>query len=382
MTPIVEVTGLAHGGAGICRIDGQVCFVTGALPGDRIRVHVTRRAKQVLWGVIEGIEEPSPDRVEPCCPQFATCGGCGWLHFAYPAQAEWKQRIVRDCLARIAGVEIDPAWAEDAERRLGYRTRVRVHGATGRLGFYAEGSHDIIDIERCPLCHETLNAALGRLRAARVTGTVEVVTNPLGDDVLVWTQRPHRRLRNAFPDAGWPRQRPPRAAFSFDEIPVLNGTFCQASLLLNRVLRKTVDATIGTPDTLLDLYCGAGNLSLARAAHGRVAGLDGDRAAVGAAAGLGIGKYRHGNEAAFQKAIGGQPWDVILLDPPRTGAKAIMGALADSAAGAIVYVSCDAATLARDVKVLVSAGWRMDRAVVVDMFPHTAHAETVCRLVR
>src|SRR5690606_28505311 len=130
MDAVVDITGVAHGGDGVCRIDDRVCFVPYALPGDRLRIVVEREAKGVLWGVLADIVEPSPHRQDAtgCCPVGRHCGACGWLHFAYPAQAEWKRRIVLDSLQRIARVEADVEWVEDPELRLGYRTRAEFHG--------------------------------------------------------------------------------------------------------------------------------------------------------------------------------------------------------------------------------------------------------------
>jgi 23S rRNA (uracil1939-C5)-methyltransferase len=381
MNPIIEITRVAHGGEGIGHIDGQVCFVNGALPGDRVQVAVTRRSKQAVWADIERIEEPSPDRIASCCPLFETCGGCNWLHFAYPAQAEWKRRIVHDCLTRLAGVDHAPDWVEMPELRLAYRTRARFHAGAGRLGFYTEGSHDIVDIMQCPLCHEKLNAAIPALREARVTGPIEVAVNPEGDEVLVWTAGPHRRLKNLFPLAQ-SQGDPQRNEFRFDGRPIVNGAFSQSSLLLNRLLVKTVEELAGSPATVLDLYCGNGNLSLGLARTASVLGIDQEKVTVKAAAALGKGQYRTGNEGAFRHAIQEKPWDLILLDPPRTGAKAIAPTLASCKAKAIVYVACDPATLARDIQTLHTGGWQLTRAIALDLFPNTAHVETVCRLDR
>ena len=381
-TTSYEITGVAHGGEGVCRIEGQVCFVAYALPGDMIRVRVTRQAKRVLWGEIEELVAPSPDRATACCPKFGSCGGCSWLHFAYPAQAEWKRRIVSDCLERIAGVSSEIEWAEDPSLWTGYRTRVRLHAESGRIGFHAQGSHDVVDIEQCPLCHDTVNAALQRLRGLDIRDVIELVTNPLGDDVLVWTQHAQPRLKEVLPQTAWPRSRGERSSFLFDGRPIVNGAFCQASLLLNRLLLKTVEELVGAPTSLLDLYCGNGNLSLSFTNSARVVGIDRSGPAVAAASALGLGGYRAGDEARFTEALRSERWDVVLLDPPRTGAKSIAPALADSDAGAIVYVSCDPATLARDVKTLAGRGWRLVPAVAVDLFPQTAHVETVCRLER
>lgn len=378
----LEITGLAHGGDGVGRIEGQVCFVPYALPGDVVRVRVTRRARGVLWASIEGIVERSPHRTGGDCPVFGRCGGCTWLHFAYPAQAEWKQRIVRDCFERIAGLEVETAWVDVPELRLGYRTRAEFHGARGRWGFFARGTHDIMDIPSCPLCHPRLNEAFATLRQLSVTQSVELTANPEGDEVLAWARPGHIQLKKLFPGSGAPAARGERAGFVFDGVPVVNGAFSQSSLLLNRALRRVVDEAVGDASAVLDLYCGSGNFSLALADKARVLGIDHDRAAIGAAQSMGRGEFRLGDEAAFRAAVDEAPWDVVLLDPPRAGAKPVAQAVAESAARAVVYVSCDPATLARDVKTLTARGWRAARVTVVDMFPNTAHIETVCRFER
>lgn len=383
MNPTVQITGMAHGGYGVGRIEGQVCFVEYALPGDVVAVDVVRRSKGVLWAVIAEIVESSPHRIAPPCPVFGRCGGCQWLSFEYPAQAEWKCQIVRDCFQRIGKLSVDPEWADDPELYLGYRTRAEFHEADGATGFFERGSHNVVDISACPLCHEKLNAAIEKIREARPGQSVEVTINPEGEDMLVWTRRPCPALQDLFAqyDHGW--EESARHGFMFDGIPVVNGAFSQSSLLLNRVLLDVVHALTGQPSSLLDLYCGNGNLSLGLAHAGTdVLGIDRDAAAVTSAEAVGPGTYQIGKEDAFIHAMDRREWDVILLDPPRSGAKRIVARLAETHANAIVYVSCDAATLARDAAVLAKAGWHIVRTVVVDMFPNTWHVETVCRFER
>jgi 23S rRNA (uracil1939-C5)-methyltransferase len=160
-------------------------------------------------------------------------------------------------------------------------------------------------------------------------------------------------------------------------VPIVCGGFSQASLLLNRVLRDCVRPAIGNPESVLDLYCGNGNFSLDLAGRARVLGLDHHAPSIAAAQATGAGEYAVGDEFAFVRAAARESWDVIVLDPPREGAKAIVSALAQSRTRRIVYVSCDPATLARDAKSLFSAGWALASLTAVDMFPHTAHIECV-----
>lgn len=382
MEHTIEITSLANGGDGIGRIDGMVCFVPYGLPGDTLRVRITRSVKNARWAEILEVLSPSPERTTPDCPVFGHCGGCAWFHFAYPQQAEWKQRLVRESLERIAGISTELEWRENPALRLGYRTRAEFHGDGKRLGFYAARSHDIVNIDQCPLCHPKLNAALPTLHKAGIKGAVTITVNPEGDEVLVWTTFTKRSLKDRFPLSSTPADKTPRSQFMLDGVPVVNSGFSQASLLLNRLLVKTTQEMIGKAESLLDLYCGSGNLSLALADRMRVYGVDHHHASVKAADKVGKAHYEAGTEEDMVKQAATDDWDIILLDPPREGAKAVMPALSACQARAIVYVSCDPATLARDLKTLAAAGWKPVRTVVLDLFPNTPHMETVCRLER
>lgn len=378
MSSVVTIGSVAHGGHGVARIDGHVCFIPYALPGDEAAVRIVRRSKGVLWGAIDRLVKASPDRIDPGCGVYGRCGACTWLHFAYPAQAEWKQRIVNDCFERIAKISVDVHWADEPDRRLHYRTRAEFHGDGDGFGFFAGGTHDVVDVVTCPLCHPNLNAALPKLRDLRIRGSVELTVNPEGGDVLVWTPRRSAPLDEAFSHAQWTDSEGPRAQFLFDGVPVVNGAFCQSSLLLNRVLLAVVRNAIGDGESILDLYCGSGNLSLELAKGRTVTGIDHNRASIEAAQRMGAGDYRIGDEASFAEAIESRSWNIIMIDPPRTGAKGIAEVIARSAAERVVYVSCDPATLARDARVLSAGGLKVARVTAVDLFPNTFHVETVC----
>ena len=379
----IEITAVGHGGAGIGRLDGQVCFVPYGLPGDQLEIKVTRATRKMLWGELLSVVAPSPDRLEPDFPDWRRSGVSTWLHFSYPAQAQWKQRIVRDCLTRIAGIsDVELEWQEDPQLRTGYRTRAEFHGDGKQFGFYALGSHDIVDTIQCPLCHPSMNKALTRLREMELKGSVTVTINPEGEDVLVWTSFVNRKLRDRFPQSGTPKDERPPTQFVFDGVPIVNGTFSQSSLLLNRLLVNTVRELSGSPASVLDLYCGNGNLSLGFQNKTEVLGIDHNKFAVKAARRVGRGDYQAGHESKMIKQIAAGTWDTILLDPPRAGAKTLMPALSQCSASSIVYVSCDPATLARDLNILNGAGWRVARARALDLFPNTPHVETVCLLQR
>ncbi len=379
----IRIERVVPGGDGLGRMEGEVCLVPYGLPGDCLAISAPQRRGGVLRAALRDVIEPSPARVAAACPVFGTCGGCTWLHFAYPAQAEAKRALVADCFRRIARREVEPGWIEDASQRLGYRTRATFRAATGRCGFLAARSHDVVDIAECPLCHPRLNGALAALRASGLEGEFEITVNPEGPETLVWVTDRAEETRALFPLTNSPRDSGTRHQFLFDGTPVVCGAFAQSSLQLNRLLVRAAHAAIGEGDSLLDLYCGSGNFSLALAESRGVKGIDHNRAAIAAAQAVRCpGAYEPGDEGAFVRAIGSAAWDAILLDPPREGAKAIMPALAGSRARRIVYVSCDPATLARDARVLFDAGWDLASLDAVDMFPQTAHVECVAAFAR
>jgi len=377
----IEIERVVPGGDGLGRIDGAVCLVPYGLPGDRLNIGEPSRRGGVLRAEIARVVAPSPHRASAACPVFGVCGGCTWLHFAYPAQAEAKRAMVADCFRRIARCEVAPGWIEDVSLRLGYRTRATFRGRKGRYGFLEARSHNVIDIAACPLCHPRLNEALAVLRALGLEGEFEVTVNPEGTDTLVWARDHVDELRSVFRQTSTPSDRR-RYQFLFDGAPVVCGSFAQSSLLLNRFLVQRVHEAIGAGENLLDLYCGSGNFSLGLMKSRTLLGLDHNSAAIAAAQAIAPGHYDTGDEGVFVRAIGSRAWNAILLDPPREGAKAIMPALAGCRAERIVYVSCDPATLARDAKVMFDAGWTLASLDAVDMFPNTHHVECVAVFTR
>lgn len=377
----IEITAVGHGGAGIGRVDGQVCFVPYALPGDHLKIEVARASKGVLFGRIVEVLTPSKDRLDIQIPGFEENGSCTWLHFAYPAQAEWKCRIVRDSFERIAKMKCDVQWVENPELRTAYRTRATFHGNAKHVGYYALGSHDIIDIEQCPLSHPRVNEVLHELRKDRFKGDITVTVNPEGEDVLLWTKRAKEKLPQQYPMVNSSAENKKRFSFVFDGVPIVNGCFAQNSLLLNRLLRDCVAEAVGAPKRVIDLYCGSGNYSIALK-DSEVRGVDHNRHSIRGAVQLRPDSYRVGDEKVMSRFLEKEAWDVVLVNPPRSGAKPLLKALQFVQSPKMVYVSCDPATLARDVKELCAKGWNIEKVTAVDMFPNTPHVETVCVLAR
>ena len=378
----ITIERMAHGGEGVGYIDGKICFVPYGIVGDRLEVVLTDDAKRHSRARIRTVLEPSPHRIEPSCPNFESCGGCNWLHFAYPAQMEWKQRIIEELFRRVAKVEISVDGLGDPDLHTGYRTRAEFRGADGRRGFYAAQSHEVVDLEECPLCDPRVNAALTAIRETGVEGDVEVVVNPDGEETFIWTDDPSEVLEGAFPIAESLNMDKERSHFLFDDTPVVNGTFNQSSLKLNRILVEHVHEQLEGAKSILDLYCGSGNLTMALSDRAQVIGLDRDGPSIKAADMAGRGEFYIGKQRDFHDFIHRQPWGAIVLDPPRIGAKSVMKSLSESSADKIVYVSCDPATLARDVVPLLKENWTIDNVTAIDLFPNTAHVETVCVLTR
>ncbi len=373
----LTITGVAHGGDGIGRIDSMACFVAGALPGDTVRVRIYRRTSNALWGHLLEVMSPSPHRITgSACAGLPCTTTCAWHDFQYPAQGEWKRQIVQESIRRIGHIEVEVAFLEEPTLRQGYRTRAVFHGDGATLGYYAPRTHDVIPLPACPLNHQRLNDALETLRPLKLRSNIHVTVNPEGEEILISMGDPPTPLRALFPLTDSFNSRT-RHQFLFDGIPIVNGTFSQASLLLNRMLRRETDQRIGNATSLLDLYCGNGNLSLHHTNKREVVGVDHAGASIAAANEYSSGVYRHGDEQIMVRLIQEHPWEVIVLDPPRTGAKALTKALANAHAKRIIYVSCNPTTFARDANGLASGGWRLTSAAALDMFPHTPHVETI-----
>lgn len=424
---VVLVRDLAHGGEGVGRSEDpaetRVCFVEGALPGERVRVALDQEHKRFLRGHVTELLERSPLRVEPPCPLASRCGGCGWQHVDAAAQAEQKRNIVAGQLRRL-GVEIRKVVA--SPQPLGYRRRARLHyrkqGSTLELGFFGHHSHDIVDHTHCPVLSPVLDWGLQRVRewAEHLPSEGEVLALCNADEVVLGLPGVRHgdaieaairatiersqaadgpvllgvQLRGAREHVGVGKTSLELDAFGTLP-PVVQGpfTFSQAQAEQNQALVEHVLAMARVADSrVLELHAGVGNFSraLAREAK-RVWTLDGDREAVTALQRLvererlPIAAKRGKVERLLQNLAEADErrYDVVVLDPPRAGiGEAAARDLAKVAQQRIVYVSCDPATLARDLAVLVEQGFSIVDVTVFDMMPMTPEVETVATLVR
>jgi 23S rRNA (uracil1939-C5)-methyltransferase len=385
--------------------DGRVVFVPLAAPGERARVQLTREKGRVAWGELVAVERSGPDRVPPACHLFGRCGGCQWQHVTIEAQQRAKRTIVERALALAT---IEPVVA--ASPALGYRDRARLavgEGAAPRpVGFRARRSREIVDVPSCPLFSPALEAALPAVRAfaAQLPSGAEIDLQAGAQGVHVnvgqvdargaaLARREVDRLMAAvvgLPPAGIAGVSiSGKAVAGLAEVdvserggsplPVPAGGFAQVGRAGNRVLVERLLEAVGpVPGVVLELYAGSGNFTRAlvgRAAPARLHACEGDPAAV----------------ARGRRAAPGAEWsgrlpdidaDVVVLDPPREGADAAHLAAATRARRRIVYLSCDPQTLSRDARRIVAAGFRLTRALAIDLMPQTFHVEVLATFDR
>lgn len=413
---ILDVERLTYAPEALAHHAGRVVFVPFAAPGDRIEAEVTEERTGFLRARLTTVVAAGPDRVLPGCRYFTACGGCQWQQVAPAAQRAAKAAVVVEQLARGAGVrdaEVLPTLASPTD--WGYRARVSFPVEGRRLGYHRLRTHTLLEVADCPIAApavvahlEVARAWVGTLRAAlrRVSITVapggvvlvaQAAARPGPADLVASEEilARHASVRGTIVIGGGARQvagdphvTVPLEAGLWLEVPA--DVFTQVNLAANQLLIASVVAfaapTTGT--RLLDLYCGAGNFALPLARRGaHVLGVERDPLAVSAA---GANADRLGlREVSFRRArvpsaladLSAGEFDVVLLDPPRAGAADAIAALAALRAPRILYVACDPATLARDVRALVAAGYRVARVQPVDLFPQTFHVESVAELL-
>lgn len=416
---------LSYGPAGIGRLDGKVVFVPGTVPGDRVEVAIEEDKKTYAVARLTAVRQPSAQRRQPPCPYIPRCGGCPWQHIDYAEQLRAKQALVEEHLRRIGGLSAPPVLPIiPSPREWHYRHRIRLRSAPpARLGFYQARSHDLVEIESCLIAGET---SPQQLRTARqwLAGLQTVVrrlellsgearTGPSPSVLVGNAEGPFQaadtetceRFVDDHPELGglvlfgrgWRREWG-EVGISLDlgvdklRLSVSSGVFTQVNLAGNRTLIETVLrlGDFSPHDRVVELYCGAGNLSLPLASRvGSLIGIDQDRVAVANAranaARLGFDTLRfvHASVRRGLEALlaSGQQADVVVLDPSRAGAADIIDRLPQFGARKIVYVSCDPTTLARDLRRLGQHGYRPVSLQPIDLFPHTYHVETVALAV-
>ena len=380
----VTIERLAAGGAGVGHApDGRVVFVADTAPGDRVQVRAVEEHPKWLRGEVETLEAPGPGRVDPRCSLFGRCGGCAWQHLGYDTQLAAKADILRDALTRIGGLTLPGAIEVVPSPPYGYRGRARVGVARGVVGFRRLRSHALEPASACPVLVPELEAALAALAAAPPArdGEIELCA---GDDGRVRAWGPGGLLYGAAElaiDAGRAR------------IGVSPGVFFQGNARLRGTLLAAVLEAAGRGARALELCAGAGFFSFGLAERFReVLAVESSPPAVRdlrrniAASGVENVRVACAPLERFLAGAGPREFapDAIVLDPPRTGLGAPLAKDLAAAASAarVVYVSCEPATLARDLAVLTAEGLRLVSLRGFDLFPQTAHVEAIAVLER
>ena len=434
----VTIEGYGEGGMGVARIDGRVVFVHGALRGEKCRVLILKTLKSVAFAKVLEVIEPSSERITPDCPYFPRCGGCTYRHIRYEEELRLKKQRVQDNLSRIGGSDVTVEEILGARDTLRYRNKAQYPvSKDGAVGFYRARTHEVIECEHCLLVKPEADAAAEALReymqSCRVAGYDEktgrglvrhlyIRSNAAGEslvcvlvngDKLPKEDRLVTLLRDACPKCtgivlGTNTKKGNvilgdryRTLWGSDR---LEDTLCGKTFRLSvpsfyqvnriqaeRLYAKAIEfAGLTGQETVLDLYCGAGTITLALSDHAKkVLGAEivpeaiDDARENAARNGVKNVEFFCGDASDVAKKLARENLrpDVITVDPPRKGLAAdVVESIAEMQPGRVVYVSCDSATMARDVKRLADLGYTAQRACAVDMFPRADHVETVCLL--
>lgn len=408
----VTIERILPGGLGLAHAEGKTVMVALAAPGDHLRIQIDRVKGNVSFASIQEIITPSPNRVEPPCPYFGRCGGCDFQQMNYQAQLEAKVEIVKDCMRRLARIENIPDFQiTPAPNPWHYRSRAQwqYDAVRQKLGYFESGSRHVCDVVECAVLAPSLQQTLESLRAKMNDGSLPENARDfravLGDDnVSIAPSVRSPTVREGLDLAmGSAQVRDITRTIHGDTYRLNAESFFQAN---DGLLPQLIDAAIGeaSGDAALDLYCGAGLFTLPLARRFKhVVAVESDNAAASfarenlARAGLtnaevavrDVGVWlddvkRHDLSRLSESsatALQGQT-DFVLLDPPRTGAESrVIAGVLGLKPQRISYVSCDPATLARDLKKLIAGGYTLTSVRAFDMFPQTHHVETVSHLL-
>lgn len=436
----VTITGYTAEGLGVARADGQVVFVHGGVRGERCVIRILKVLKHMAYGRVEELLEPSPARREPDCPHFPACGGCDFRHISYPEELEAKRRRVEDALRRVGGVETGVEEILGCEAIDGYRNKAQFPvSPDGHAGFFRARSHQVIPALDCRLQAPQANAAAAAVEAylrdfdvpaydensgQGLLRHIYVRTNYLGQALVCLVVNggslPHetelvRRIRDACPDVTGIVLNTNvldtnvvlgdsyRTIWGED---VLTDVLCGLRFRLSapafyqvnrvqaeRLYGKAVEyAALTGRETVLDLYCGAGTITLAMARYARQAiGVEIVPEAIenarqnAAVNGIRNASFFLGDAKDIARELAAEALrpQVIVVDPPRKGLDAgVIQTIAGMMPERVVYVSCDPGTLARDVRRFADCRYAVRQAAAVDLFARTRHVETIVLLQR
>ena len=418
----LEIDSLSYGPYGIGRVEGKAVMIPNTAPGDRVAAHIVESQERYAVGELVRLLRPSPARQPPPCPYVGECGGCPWQHVRYEAQLTAKQQNVASALRRIGKLEgFDLRPIVPSANEYHYRRRIRLQlDERQRLGFYQPSSHRLVEIDACRIAVEAVNECLAALRSwiRQTHGTLkylEIVTGDRPGEVVLVAKSTAGFVPND--QAAWSRL--------VEQEPRIRGLILtgrdwrrtwgntRISLLTEDHICLTVEADVFTQinpegnrriltellttgdftdqDRVLELYGGPGNFTLSIAKRAReVVAVEGHRPSVDS--GKQSAQLNHLSNinwivsdvpAAVERLVKRREnFTKIVLDPPRAGAKGIDRHLASLGAEKILYISCNPATLARDLGALAARGYKLTLAQPVDLFPHTFHVEVLALMER
>jgi len=427
--PQIQIDKLAYGGSGFGRLVGKACFVPFTAPGDLAEIRIEKSKKSYSEGVVEELLQYSPHRSSPPCPVFGDCGGCNWQHVSYKEQCRQKEAIFADILwrnARVDSEKIRPLLS--AASPYGYRQRIQLKvdysGGRRSLGFHRRSSHDVVDIhDHCAIAAASLNSAISKIReiigsfkepdlisqvdlASSSDASVSAVFHYSGNFSEILAE--HLIQANADVTALHSLSIKTASKRTFQHIsgleklrysiPSAEGTdmdmyyapdsFSQVNFAQNRVMvQLLLDYCVNmTPDSILDLYSGNGNFSLPLAGSVKqILGFESANKSVSLALynthvnGIKNARYvcKDTTAGVEELAKNSVQFDLVIMDPPRTGADEVARQIQRVGASQLIYISCDPPTLGRDISTLQQNGFEVIYIQPVDMFPQTYHLESV-----
>lgn len=421
---------LTLGGQGLARLDGKVCFVDRVIPDEIVRIEIAEEKPDYYLGRAREIVQPSPDRVIPACPIYHRCGGCQFQHISYPRQLQLKQDIFLETMKRIGKIEV-PGVAITGGDAAGYRNRAQlpVQGRPPKIGYYKTGTHQVVDQIACPVNHPRINEILAALRPRLLSAGIEgydekrhtgrlrhiIIKTGVNTDESFVTFVATQKVISAALYADLPQCQPGLAGISLNLNPgrtnrilgrqtvtlwgrdyyeeVVAGmrfhigsqSFFQVNIpMLEKILTAIGNIRSWTgQEKVLDLYAGLGVLGMSLCGRVKeVTAVEESQAMV--AEGRAAAQYNQchnlsfllGDAAALIKDF--PRIDLVIMDPPRRGIEpAVCQALAAAENRILFYLSCNPATLARDAALLQAGGYRLEQALIFDMFPQTYHIESL-----
>ncbi len=376
---LLNIEKLVYGGDGLARADNRVVLVPFVLPGEQVEAEVERAKNDLLRGRAGSVLAPSEHRVEPPCPYFYRCGGCRYQHADYAYQLDQKRSILREVLRRVGKIEYEAEIDVVSADPWQYRNRTQLHIENGALGYFEIGSHRLCPIERCPISSPKLNEAIATLARElpgipRFTTDLELFTNE-GEVQFRPADRIPPQARSLLDGIGT------TMPLEYDGFRVSRNSFFQVNrFLIPQLVEAAVAESAG--QHVVDLYAGVGLFSRALTRNfARVTAVEANPSAHRDLAHNVPGATAvHATTEQFLTELREAP-DLILADPPRAGLDAQVSAeLIRIGAPLLRIVSCDPATLARDLRFLLANGYQIDTLTMIDLFPQTFHLETVVRL--